>query len=155
MQVTLASIEADPITGEKGGEKGGPGHGTLKRMAINIPAGQTATTRKDVETLFSGLPEPIDLDIDATKRQLYWTDRSDNTVSRAPMDAKGFDPAKRTDREIVVHNVPSAIGIALDLPNKCLAYTGLGGQVGCANLDGSGAKMILDKQGTTTGIIIV
>jgi hypothetical protein len=144
---------------QKGGEKGGPGRGTIQRMAMEIPAGQTAKTRKDIEVLFSALPEPIDLDIDPAKRQLYWTDRSDNTVSRAPMDAKGFDPAKRTDRVILVHDVPAAIGVALDLPRQCLAYTGLAGEVGCAALDGKGAKMIVprpaERTGGATGIILV
>jgi DNA-binding beta-propeller fold protein YncE len=144
---------------QKGGEKGGPGRGSIRRMSINAPAGQTSTTRKDVEVLFDKLPEPIDLDIDPTKRQLYWTDRSDNSVSRAPMDAKGFDPAKRADRVILVHDVPAAIGVALDLKANCMAYTGLAGEVGCAGLDGKGAKMIVprpaERGAGATGIILV
>jgi hypothetical protein len=40
-------------------------------------------------TLFDGLPEPIDLELDLKNRFIYWTDRGDpprgNTVNRASM----------------------------------------------------------------------
>jgi hypothetical protein len=46
---------------------------------------QSPENRTDVEVLFEGLPEPIDLEIDVYNRVLYWTDRGDpprgNTVS--------------------------------------------------------------------------
>ena len=139
---------------QKGGDNAG--QGTLNRMGINLPAGATPTTRKDVEVLFSGLPEPIDIDLDLTKRVIYWTDRGDNTVSRAPMTPpKGYDPAKRTDRQILVRGMDEAIGVSLDLTSQCMVYTSLGGQVGCAKMDGSENKYILLKQGVLTGVILV
>jgi hypothetical protein len=117
------------------------------------PAEANASNRTDIETLFSNLPEPIDLDLDLATRSIYWTDRGDNTVSRAAMDPKpGFDPAARTDREILVRNLREAIGIALDLPRGRMAYTSLGGEVGIARLDGSEARMLATGQGTLTGI---
>ena len=128
----------------------------IKRCGINLPAGQTPSDRKDVEVLFSSLPEPIDLELDLGKRLIYWTDRGDNTVSSAPMDKpKAADPAKRTDRKILVTGLHEAIGIALDLPGKRMVYTSLGGEVGCAGLDGKNAKLILQDQGTLTGIILI
>src|SRR2546428_521516 len=67
------------------------GQGRIFRANLEIPKGQTAANRKDIEILYDGLPEPIDLDLDLTKRVMYWTDRGDpprgNTVNRAPMDA--------------------------------------------------------------------
>lgn len=139
---------------QKGPDNGGKG--LIRRARIQVPAGQTPANRTDIETLFSSLPEPIDLELDLTKRQIYWTDRGDNTVNRAPMEPKkGFDPANRTDREILVRGLQEAIGIALDLPNKRMFYTSLGGEVGTAALDGTGAKMLLTKQGTLTGITVV
>jgi hypothetical protein len=52
------------------------------------PRATRAADRGDIEVLFEGLPEPIDLDLDT--RMLCWTDRGDpplgNTVNRAPMD---------------------------------------------------------------------
>ena len=143
---------------QKGGERAGPGRGSIRRMNISMPLGQTPTTRKDVEILFSGLPEPIDLDLDLSRRQIYWTDRSDNTVSRAPMDARRFDPGGRTDRAVLVRNVPAAIGMALDLSGRRMAYTGLGGKVGCAGVDGQDARMVVESVGersVATGVIMI
>jgi hypothetical protein len=136
---------------QKGGDNAG--QGTIKRANLNIPRGQTAANRTDIEVLFSGLPEPIDLDLDLGRRQIYWTDRGDNTVSRAPMNPpRGADPANRKDREVLVRGLREAIGVYLDLPNRRMFYTSLGGEVGTAGLDGSGAKLLLTNQGTLTGI---
>src|SRR5450432_3732412 len=68
------------------------GRGRIFRGNIEIPKGENATNRSDVEVLFDKLPEPIDLELDLENRVLYWTDRGDpprgNTVNRASMDAK-------------------------------------------------------------------
>jgi hypothetical protein len=135
---------------------GGGGQGSIRRAGLQIPAGQDSTTRSDIEVLFSGLPEPIDLDVDLGKRQMYWTDRADGTVSRAPMDPPpGADPAHRTDRTILVHGVGQAIGIALDLQAGVMYYTALDTQtVSTAKLDGTNAKSLLLHQGLLTGITL-
>jgi DNA-binding beta-propeller fold protein YncE len=61
--------------------------GRISRANIETPARQTPANRQDIELLYDGLPEPIDLDIDPTTRTLYWTDRGNpprgNTVNRA------------------------------------------------------------------------
>ena len=139
---------------QKGPTNGGKG--SIRRATIEVPAGQDAAHRTDIEVLFSGLPEPIDLDVDPTKRQIYWTDRGDNTVSRAPMDPPaGFDPAHRTDRDILVHGAGQAIGISLDLGRGTMYYTSLDtGTVWKAALDGTGAKGLLMNQGSLTGIVV-
>ena len=84
---------------------------------------------------------------------LYWSDRGDNTISRAPMDPEtGFSPATRLDREVLVRGLKEAIGVALDLPRGRMAYTSLGGEVGVAKLDGSGGRMLQTAGGMLTGI---
>lgn len=139
---------------QKGGDDAGVG--VIRRASIDIPKGQTAASRTDIETLFSNLPEPIDLDLDLKKRQIYWTDRGDNTVSRAPMDpAKGYDPAHRSDRQVLVRGLKEAIGVVLDLPRDRMYYTSLGGEVGTARLNGADAKMLLTDQRTLTGITLI
>lgn len=136
---------------QKGGDNAG--QGLIRRCSIKMPAGATASSRRDIVTLFSRMPEPIDLDLDLSTRSLYWTDRGDNTISRAPMDpSPGFDPATRLDRTTLVRGLKEAIGVALDLPRNRMAYTSLGGEVGIANLDGSGARMLATEQGMLTGI---
>ena len=72
------------------------GLGRIFRANVEIPAGQTAATRSDIEIFFDGLPEPIDLELDHKNRVLYWTDRGDpprgNTVNRASIDNKPVEP---------------------------------------------------------------
>src|ERR1700742_4392987 len=86
------------------------GTGRLCRADIDVPTGQTASGRADIEVLYDGLPEPIDLDLDLSNRVMYWTDRGDpprgNTVNRAPMDP-GDDG--RPDPEIVVTHLMEGI----------------------------------------------
>jgi len=133
---------------QKGGDNAG--RGTIRRASIEIPKGQDAAHRSDIEILFDGLPEPIDLDLDLGARMMYWTDRGDpprgNTVNRAPMDPPRGAP------QILVSGLHEGIGIALDLGHRRMFFTDLGGSVYSARLDGSGEKVLLTGQGSLTGI---
>src|SRR5580692_8702460 len=66
------------------------GKGQIRRANLDLPKAESPADRSDIEVVFDGLPEPIDLDLDLDNRVIYWTDRGDaprgNTVSRAPMD---------------------------------------------------------------------
>jgi sugar lactone lactonase YvrE len=136
---------------QKGGDNAN--QGVIKRASIEIPAGEDAAHRTDIEVLFASLPEPIDIDLDLSKRQIYWTDRGDNTISRAPMDIKpGFDPSKRTDRVILVTGLHEAIGITLDVKNNRMFYTSLAGELGTAKLNGKKARLLPVAKGRFTGI---
>jgi DNA-binding beta-propeller fold protein YncE len=129
------------------------GRGRMFRAGIEIPTGQTASNRADVEVLYDGLPEPIDLDLDLNNRVMYWTDRGDpprgNTVNRAPMDSDAKD---RPAPEIVFSHLMEGIGIALDLKGDRMFITDFGGDVLSARLDGSDKKVLLVAQGNLTGI---
>jgi hypothetical protein len=139
---------------QKGPEKGGLGR--LLRANIEIPKGGTAVNRTDIEVLYEGLPEPIDLELDLKNRLLYWTDRGDpprgNTVNRAPMDA---DSKTRPSPEIVYRHLMEGIGIALDLKGGRMFVTDLAGSVYVARLDGSEKRTLLAAQGNLTGIAYV
>jgi hypothetical protein len=127
-------------------------------IALDIPRRQVYWTQKGGDDAGQGLIRraPIDLDLDLKTRRLYWTDRGDNTVSRAPMDPpKGYDPAKRPDRQILVRGLGEAIGIALDLPRNRMFYTSLAGEVGTAALDGSGARLLIKDLRPLTGIALM
>ena len=129
------------------------GKGCLCRAGIEIPTGQTASNRADIEVLYDGLPEPIDLDLDLNNRVMYWTDRGDpprgNTVSRAPMDS---DAKGRSAPEVVLTHLMEGIGIALDLKGDRMFVTDFGGNALSAKLDGSEVKPLLVAQGNLTGI---
>jgi DNA-binding beta-propeller fold protein YncE len=129
------------------------GKGRIFRAGIDVPPGRTASNRADIEVLYDGLPEPIDLDLDLGNRVLYWTDRGDpprgNTVNRAPMDS---DASESPAPEIVLTHLMEGIGIALDLAGDRMFVTDFGGNVLEAKLDGSDAKPLLVAQGNLTGI---
>ena len=131
------------------------GDGRIFRANLEIPKGQSAANRKDIELLYEGLPEPIDLELDLANRTIYWTDRGDpprgNTVNRAPME-----PAQGNGKKepvIIFDHLEEGIGIALDLKSSRMFLTDLGGSVYSANLDGSNRKTVLAAEGNLTGIV--
>jgi hypothetical protein len=129
------------------------GKGRIFRAKIDIPKGETAANRTDIETLFDGLPEPIDLELDLKNRLLYWTDRGDaprgNTVNRASLDA---DFKKHPAPDILFTHLEEGIGIALDFKGNRMFVTDLAGNIFSAKLDGSEKKPLLVAQGNLTGI---
>jgi DNA-binding beta-propeller fold protein YncE len=139
---------------QKGGDNACTGR--ICRANIELPPGQTPAKRHDIEVLYDGLPEPIDLDIDPNTRTLYWTDRGDpprgNTVNRAPLDAL---PGNRVAPEIVFSNLMEGIGLALDLKGGRMFVTDFAGSVYRADLDGSNQQTLLFAQGNLTGIAYV
>jgi hypothetical protein len=130
------------------------GQGRIFRADLEIPKSFSRTNRKDIELLYDGLPEPIDLELDLANRTIYWTDRGDpprgNTVNCAPMD-----PARGNGKQepvIIFDHLMEGIGIALDLKGGRIFLTDLGGSVYSANLDGSNKKTVLAAEGNLTGI---
>ena len=127
------------------------GLGRILRAGIDIPAGESAAHRGDIEVVFKDLPEPIDLEIEHATRMLYWTDRGDppngNTVNRAPLDAISY-----AEPEIVATHLMEGIGIALDPAHNRMFVTDLGGNIWVAAVDGSGHRPIRALQGNLTGI---
>jgi hypothetical protein len=148
-------ITVDPGHGQFYWTQKGPddaGKGRIFRASTEIPKGQRPENRTDIEVLFEGLPEPIDLELDLYKRVLYWTDRGDpprgNTVNRAPIDGK----QKNQSPEILITHLMEGIGISLDLKGERMFVTDLGGSIYSAKLDGSDKKILLAAQGNLTGI---
>jgi hypothetical protein len=47
------------------------GQGRICRANVEIPNGESAASRSDIEVLFDGLPEPIDLELDLDSRAIY------------------------------------------------------------------------------------
>jgi DNA-binding beta-propeller fold protein YncE len=139
---------------QKGESKSGTGQ--ILRANIENPQRKTPANRQDIELLYDGLPEPIDLDIDPTARMLYWTDRGDpprgDTVSRAPLDSP---LGRRKAPEIVFSHLMEGIGLALDVKGGRMFITDFAGTVYSANLDGSNKKTLLFAEGNLTGIAYV
>ena len=136
---------------QKGGDN--TGLGRIFRAGIQVPKGQLAGNRTDIELLYHNLPEPIDLDLDLANRTLYWTDRGDpprgNTVNRAPMDPESKNCK---EPEILFTHLMEGIGLALDLKGSRMFITDFGGSVYSADLDGSNRRTLLFAEGNLTGI---
>ncbi|HZC96467.1 MAG TPA: 3-hydroxyacyl-CoA dehydrogenase [Bradyrhizobium sp.] len=126
------------------------GRGRIFRANLDIPKGETAADRSDIEVFYDRLPEPIDLELDVKNRVLYWTDRGDpprgNTVNRASIDNRPDEP------EIVLTHLMEGIGIALDVPGNRMFVTDFAGSVYSADLDGKNERNFLYAQGNLTGI---
>jgi DNA-binding beta-propeller fold protein YncE len=148
--ITVDSKRGQFYWTQKGGDDAGVGR--IFRANLEMPKGQTAANRTDVEVLFENLPEPIDLELDLENRVLYWTDRGDpprgNTVNRASIEGTGHDRVP----EIVVTHLMEGIGIALDLRGDRMFMTDLAGSVYTARLDGSEKRALLFAQGNLAGI---
>jgi DNA-binding beta-propeller fold protein YncE len=149
-------IAVDPEAGQFYWSQKGPsdaGLGKILRAGIEMPAGESPGDRSDIELLYDGLPEPIDLELDLTTRTLYWTDRGDpprgNTVNRAPTKVAS---GHREPPEILATHLMEGIGIALDLGHARMFVTDLAGSVYVADLDGSNLKAIVAAGGNLTGI---
>jgi hypothetical protein len=138
---------------QKGPDKAGKGR--IFRASTELPNGESAANRTDIEVLFDGLPEPIDLDLDLNRRMLYWTDRGDpprgNTVNRAPLDIDLIEK-KRQAPDILITHLMEGIGICLDPKGERMFLTDLAGSVYSANFDGTDKKTLLELQGNLTGI---
>ena len=148
-------VAIDHVKGHAYWTQKGPDNGDLGmllRAGLDLQAGETPGNRSDVEVLFKGLPEPIDLEIDATTRMLYWTDRGDpprgNTVNRTSIDAAGGD----REPEILTTHLMEGIGIALDPANNRMFVTDLTGSIYAADMDGSNKRLVAAIQGNLTGI---
>jgi len=146
-------ITVDPVRRQFYWSQKGPdnaGMGRIFRAGLDLPLGETAANRSDIELLFDGLPEPIDLELDLANRALYWTDRGDpprgNTVNRVRIDDANEAP------QILITHLMEGIGIALDVPGNRMFVTDFAGSVYSADLDGSNERNFLYAQGNLTGI---
>jgi len=150
-------IAVDPEGGKIYWTQKGPdnaGQGRIFRASLEIPKGETPANRTDIELLFAGLPEPIDLDLDLNNRMIYWTDRGNpprgNTVSRASMEGQ-FKNGK--EQEILITDLMEGIGLSLDLEGGRMFFADLAGSVYSAKLDGAEKKTLLVAQGNLTGVV--
>lgn len=148
-------VTIDPAAGylywtQKGKPNGNEGR--ILRAALDLPVGADPSHRSDVETLFEGLPEPIDLDWDGGAGYLYWSDRGDppagNTLNRAAVR-----PGAPMIREIILTGLQEAIGLTLDPRNKRAFVGDLAGSVRTISLEHPDmGHVIFSGQGPLTGM---
>jgi len=150
-------VTVDPARGylywtQKGPPKGGKGR--IFRAGLEIPPGETASDRTDIEVLWDHLPEPIDLEIGGD--WLYWTDRGappkGNTLNRAPVPASGETGA---DPEILADGFREAIGLAVDGEAGVAYVSDLGGQIRSVPIPGAsmvGPRVVAELHEPVSGM---
>ena len=141
--------------------------GRIRRANIDIPAGETADNRSDIQTLFAGLPEPIDIAIDAKKQKLYWTDRGNvtfgNTLNSVDISTHlnlTATPQPPSENTILAWKFQEPVGVSLDTFAQTAFVSDLGGSVYTVSLnsdvDGKHEKkVLLDGLGWLTGLVYV
>lgn len=131
---------------QKGPPKGNDGR--IFRTSLSAPVGERA-----IELLWSGLPEPIDLEVDPASNTIYWTDRGaaprGNTFNRAQVPPVGEPGGEVT---VVSDDFHEAIGLAIDTETG-IAYVGdLSGQIRAIDIYGGGDHLLFKDAGDFTGI---
>jgi hypothetical protein len=88
---------------QKGGSKASDG--TIYAASLDLPAGSTASERKDIEVIQDNLPECIDLEMDDEAGVLYWTSRGElplgNTLNKKQITGEAPAAEKALGRQIV------------------------------------------------------
>lgn len=140
---------------QKGPSKGGKGR--MFCANIDMRNGQDAASRTDIQRLLGGLPEPIDLEINEESGVLYSTDRGElpwgNSLNSVELGKDGLVVA---EKKIISRHFNEAIGLKLDVQNKRIFVTDLGGCIYQCDLDGRNKKVIYeDETRAFTGIALV
>jgi hypothetical protein len=135
--IAVDSVRGHLYWTQKGPAKGDKGR--ILRAGIDVPDGETAENRSDVEVLWDGLPEPIDLHVNG--EWLYWTDRGGppggNTLNRARWPAPG-EPGLAP--EILAGGFQEAIGLVVDSTAGLAYVSDLGGHIWLVPLPGGPAS---------------
>ncbi|UZJ53723.1 hypothetical protein CBS101457_003043 [Exobasidium rhododendri] len=145
---------------QKGSSKSNTGR--IFRANVEIPEGQSAEKRQDIETLFDHLPEPIDLEIDTQSQTLYWTDRGDppfgNSLNKADVSSKHnteSEPRGPSADLTMSDHFHETIGLALDIEKGVAYVSDLLGSIWSCDLKTGDKKAIVRDRGNYTGIALV
>lgn len=140
----------------------GPSKGNKGRIFCADINGKTGADRDDIHCILGNLPEPIDLEVDENNGTLYWTDRGEiplgNSLNRVRLNKNGFaiPHPNALKYEVITRNFNEAIGLKLDLPNKVVYLTDMGGSIYACDLDGKNKrKLHSDENRALTGIALL
>lgn len=136
---------------QKGPSKAGKGR--IFRANIDVPAGEHPEDRSDIELLMDNLPEPIDLELDASSKCLYWTDRGEHptgcSLNRVPIRADSMKPT------IVARHFNEPIGLKIDPVKRQVYVVDLGGSVYRIEMDSMDRSLVFEGDGSYTGVTLV
>ena len=120
----------------------------LYRANIEIPNGETYSTRTDAEVLVSGLDVPAFVAIDLINNKLYFTEEGDTeTISRCDLDGSDLEVLASSGGGVMY----APRGIVLDVPNNKVYWGDIGGtvfqtpKIERADLNGDNRETIVPK----------
>ncbi|KAF2205768.1 hypothetical protein GQ43DRAFT_452935 [Delitschia confertaspora ATCC 74209] len=151
--ITLDTQKKQVYWTQKGFSKASKGR--IFRAPMEIPSGQTAENREDIETLFEGLPEPIDLELDVENKTLYWTDRGEHPIGCSLNRA--YVGEKVGEKEMLARHFNEPIGLKLDTQAKKVWVADLGGSIYTVDLENNSKgkkEVVLRNEGSYTGIAL-
>lgn len=134
-------VAVDPRGGylywtQKGPSKAAKGR--ILRAPLRLDAESNPVAASEIEVLWEGLPEPIDLEL--LGDTLYWTDRGappeGNTLNRAQIPKSG---EKGAPPEILASNFHEAIGLTIS-PDRKVYVSDLSGEIREIQLDAPAGK---------------
>ena len=148
---------------QKGPSKGSQGR--ICRAGLDMPKHEGPGARSDIETLFHGLPECVDLELDADASMLYWADRGEvplgSSLNRGyvgPDRAAYLASANPLERKlgyvVLANMLHEPIGVKLDKVGGHIYATDLGGAVYRFGLDGQGRERVYEYLGIYTGLAL-
>lgn len=138
---------------QKGPSKGG--RGQIYRAGLDISPGEAADDRSDIECLFDGLPEPIDIEIDSGTQTIYWTDRGEHPMGCALYRAYVGGEKVDMHKVILARHFHEPIGLKLDRASNTVYVTDLGGSVYSVDLSDGIKVEVIRNDGCYTGITLV
>ncbi|OAV61823.1 fibroblast growth factor [Enteractinococcus helveticum] len=111
---------------QKGSSEGGDGK--ILRARLEIPTGETAENRTDIQVVWDDLPAPIDLELEGDR--LFWTDRGrqpgGDSLNRAPLPPSG---ERGEDPEVLTDAFQDPIGLAVDAEASLAYVADLAGRI--------------------------
>ena len=137
-------------------QKGPPkmNQGRIFRANFEMPFGEDASNRSDIDLILCDLPEPIDLELDKESETLYWTDRGEHPFGSS-LNKASIRPGEKPEVQILARHFNEPIGLKLDVANGHVYVTDLGGGLYRCNLDGSHKTVLERTDGSYSGITLV
>ncbi|KAL4861359.1 hypothetical protein BDV12DRAFT_204096 [Aspergillus spectabilis] len=134
---------------QKGPSKAGKGR--IFRAGIEIPVGEAAENRTDIEPLLDGLPEPVYLELDEESQRYYWNDRGEHPTgcSLNTVDLNGLvEPTNLKAKKILARHFNELIGLKLGCNGEVYVID-LGGSLYCIK---DGKAVLYRENGCYTGV---
>lgn len=125
--------------------------GRIFRASLTPPRDVPTDERGDIELLLDRLSEPVDLQIDHARSQLYWTDRGNlqagDSLNRADITSHGL-----TNRKLIASGLREGAGLALDRQQRRAFVGDRSGAIRAVSMDGGKFEILHQRPGPVTGL---